>query len=152
MATEIERKFRVINDSYRGMVHSQVRIVQGYLSTQKEATVRVRLIESDGNERGYLTVKGVNRGAVRGEWEYEIPAADARQLLELSRSRIIDKMRYIVPYAGMTWEVDEFGGDHAGLVLAEVELPTADTAVELPPFVGDEVTGDAHYYNSTLAQ
>ncbi len=134
------------------MVHSQVRIVQGYLSTQKEATVRVRLIESDGNERGYLTVKGVNRGAVRGEWEYEIPAADARQLLELSRSRIIDKMRYIVPYAGMTWEVDEFGGDHAGLVLAEVELPTADTAVELPPFVGDEVTGDAHYYNSTLAQ
>jgi len=134
------------------MVHSQVRIVQGYLSTRKEATVRVRVVRSDGTERGYLTVKGVNRGAVRGEWEYEIPAADAHQLLELSQSRIIDKTRYIVPYAGMTWEVDEFGGDLAGLVLAEVEMPTADTVVELPPFAGDEVTGDARYYNSTLAQ
>lgn len=134
------------------MVRSRVRIVQGYLSTLKEATVRVRLVGSDGAEHGYLTVKGVNRGAVRGEWEYEIPVSDARQLLELSQSRIIDKMRYVVPYAGMAWEVDEFGGDHAGLVLAEVEMPTVDTEVVLPPFVGDEVTGDARYYNSTLAQ
>jgi len=147
MAREIERKFLVADSA--GAIAGAVscgRIAQGYLSAAPEATVRVRV--RDG--RGYLTVKSPNRGAVRGEWEYEIPEADARELLELSQTGVIDKVRYIVPFGGRRWEVDVFERP-AGVVLAEVELPSEDAPVELPPWVGREVTGDPQYYNSSLA-
>lgn len=109
--------------------------------------MRVRICD----DRGYITIKGVNHGAERKEWEYEVPVGDARDMLALSQTRVIDKTRYIVPFAGRDWEVDVFNGDLAPLVIAEVELPSADAAVELPPFVGEEVTGDPRYYNSSLA-
>ncbi|MDE6321598.1 MAG: CYTH domain-containing protein, partial [Muribaculaceae bacterium] len=138
MATEIERKFMVEDMSFKDMAVSSSRITQGYLSPDKEATVRVRTRD----DHGYLTVKGPNKGAVRSEWEYEIPIDDAIQMLSLSRTRVLDKTRYIVPYDGHNWEVDEFHGALEGLILAEIELPSEDTEVSLPPFVGREVTGD----------
>ncbi len=147
MATEIERKFLVDDMSFKAMAVSSSHITQGYLSPNKEATVRVRVRD----DRGYLTVKGPNQGAMRSEWEYEIPVSDARQMLALTRTRLLDKTRYIVPFEGRNWEVDVFHGELAGLILAEVELPAADAKVALPPFVGPEVTGDPRYYNSTLA-
>lgn len=148
MAIEIERKFLVADPAAAfAAANAAERIAQGYLSADAAATVRVRL---RGN-RGYLTVKSPNRGAERGEWEYEIPAADASQLLELSRTPVIDKTRWLVSAGGRVWEVDEFHGSLQGLVLAEVELAAAGDAVELPAWVGREVTGDARYYNSTLA-
>ncbi len=147
MATEIERKFIVDNTEFKAMAESSTRITQGYLSALIDATVRVRT----RGDRGYLTVKGRNQGAVRSEWEYEIPVDDARQMLKLSQTPLLDKTRYIVPFGGHRWEIDEFHGALAGLILAEVELPAADTEVELPPFVGTEVTHDPRYYNSTLA-
>lgn len=148
MAKEIERKFLVTDDSYRDMSARSVEVMQGYLSTRKEATVRVRI----WGDCGYLTVKGANAGAVRDEWEYAVPVADAREMLErLASGTVIAKTRHIVEYGGRTWEVDEFHGSLSGLVVAEVELPSESAAVELPPFVGQEVTGDPRYYNSNLA-
>ncbi len=147
MAKEIERKFLVSGTGWQAGATGFTDIAQGYLSADPDRTVRVRV--RDG--RGYLTVKSRNCGAVRGEWEYEIPAADARELLGLCTGRVIRKRRYTVPCAGRVWEVDVFGGCHEGLVLAEVELESADAPVELPPFVGEEVTTDPRYYNSVLS-
>lgn len=121
MAKEIERKFLVTDDSYRDMSARSVEVMQGYLSTRKEATVRVRI----WGDCGYLTVKGANAGAVRDEWEYAVPVADAREMLErLASGTVIAKTRHIVEYGGRTWEVDEFHGSLSGLVVAEVELPS----------------------------
>lgn len=147
MALEIERKFLVadLEGALAGAVSSE-RIAQGYLSAAPEATVRVRV----RGGRGWLTVKSPNRGAVRGEWEYEIPEADARELLALSQTGVIDKVRYIVPFGGRRWEVDVFERP-AGVVLAEVELPQENEPVELPSWIGREVTGDSRFYNSSLA-
>jgi adenylate cyclase len=147
MAKEIERKFLVVDDSYKQMARSSVEIAQGYLSVDPRATVRVRL---KGN-RAYLTVKGINIGATRSEWEYEVPIADAREMLSQCCSKVITKRRYLVDYGGFTWEVDDFQGPLAPLVVAEVEIPDEHTAVSLPAFIGQEVTGDARYYNSSLA-
>ncbi len=147
MATEIERKFLVNDRSYRYMATESREIAQAYLSADVDATVRVRR----AGDRGFITVKGRSRGASRGEWEYEIPLRDAMEMAALKGGWSIEKTRYIVPYAGHTWEVDEFHGRHEGLVVAEVELGSEHEAVELPPFAGREVTGDAAYYNSTLA-
>lgn len=147
MAKEIERKFLVTDSSYRDMASAERHIVQGYLSRDPRATVRVRI--ADG--RAWLTVKGRNDGAVRDEWEYEIPVSDARDMLgRCAAGRVIEKTRYIVDYGGRSWEVDEFGGELSGLTVAEIELDSADEQPELPPFVGDEVTGDPRYYNSAL--
>lgn len=147
MAIEIERKFLVddIDAALAGAVACE-RIAQGYLSADPDATVRVRI----RGERGFLTVKSRNRGAERGEWEYEIPEADARELLALSRTPIVDKVRHQVPFGGLVWEVDVFSCP-AGLVLAEVELPRADARLTLPDWVGREVTSDPRYFNSNLA-
>ena len=149
MALEIERKFLVTDDSYRALATGHTHMAQGYLSTDPDATVRVRI--ADGRAR--LTVKSRNRGAVRGEWEYEIPAEDARAMLEsCCGTRMIEKTRYFVPAGnGLVWEVDEFAGRHAGLVVAEIELPAEDTTFEKASFIGQEVTGDIRYYNSTLS-
>lgn len=148
MAKEIERKFLVKDKSYVQMASRRVEMRQTYLSDRAEATVRVRV----GGDRAWLTVKGRNTGAVRDEWEFEIPVEDAVEMAgRLTGGWAIDKTRYVVPFGGYTWEVDEFHGRHEGLTLAEVELPRAEAEVELPPFVGEEVTGDPQYYNSVLA-
>lgn len=147
MAKEIERKFLVTDDSFKRIAIGCGRIEQGYLSRTPEATVRVRI----KGEVAFMTVKGRNRGAVRDEWEYPIPVADAREMLDILPGGAIDKTRWIVPWEGHTWEVDEFHGALAPLIVAEVELADEKEPVTLPPFVGREVTGDVRYYNSNLA-
>lgn len=146
MAIEIERKFLVADLGYKEMAVSSTEILQGYLSRDPERTVRVRV---RGNQ-GFLTVKGITRGSSRLEFEYEIPEEDAREMLELCIPPIIKKIRHMVPYRGYVWEVDEFSGDLYPLVLAEVELPSEDAEIEIPPFIGKEVTANPQYYNSTL--
>lgn len=148
MAKEIERKFLVADpDAALAAAESSVHIMQGYLNPAREATVRVRI----HGDKGFLTVKSPNRGAIRGEWEYEIPVDDARELMELSQTPIIDKTRYLIPYEGHIWEVDFFTLPQK-LVLAEVELKSEDETVRLPQWVGEEVTGNPQYYNSNLAK
>lgn len=147
MAKEIERKYLVKSDEYKQMANGMRQMVQGYLNRDPRATVRVRIC----GDKAYLTVKGLNDGAVRDEWEYDIPVGDARQMLErCANGSVIEKTRWLVDYKGFRWEVDEFGGSHTGLVVAEIELPDVETGFELPPFVGEEVTGDVRYYNSSL--
>lgn len=148
MAQEIERKFLVTDPAAAiAQAVASRHIIQGYLSVDPDATVRVRMVDGQGR----LTVKSRNHGAVRGEWEYPIPATDAREMLALCKGRTIDKVRHIVPFGGRNWEVDVFAS-HPGLVLAEVELPSAHADVLLPPWLGAEVTTNPAYYNSTLAQ
>lgn len=148
MGKEIERKFLVADtDSVRKSARESVRIRQGYLAVEPERTVRVRL----RGQRGFLTVKGLTRGASRHEWEYEIPEKDALEMLSICRTGIIDKTRYMVDYVGHTWEVDEFHSPR-GLWLAEVELRSENEAVEIPLWAGAEVTGDPDYYNSNIAK
>ena len=150
MGVEIERKFRV-RAGWRPDGAGE-EIAQGYLCSVPERTVRVRL----RGGRGYLTVKGKNGGADaarRAEFEYEIPAADARALLALAEPGVIEKERCLVPVAdGHTWEVDVFHGENEGLVVAEIELGAEDETFARPDWLADEVTGDARYYNSSLAR
>jgi adenylate cyclase len=148
MAQEIERKFLVKGD-FRPFAMGSSRIVQGYLSSVPERTVRVRIRD----DKGYLTVKGAGNktGASRFEWEKEIPVSDAEELLKICEPGIIDKVRYIVPAADeLVFEVDEFHGDNEGLLLAEIELPAEDHPFKKPGWLGEEVTGDKRYYNSML--
>lgn len=121
-------------------------IAQGYLSRDPARTVRVRVCDSEG----WITIKGTTMGDTRAEFEYEIGAADAEQLLEMCAGRIVRKTRYFVPFDGRVWEVDEFEGELAPLVLAEIELPDSAARYDLPPFVGECVTGNPKYYNSNL--
>lgn len=146
MATEIERKFLVKDDSWRGPVPGS-HYRQGYLSTDPERTVRARVAAG----KGYLTIKGKTVNAARAEYEYAIPVQDAEAILDqLCKRPLIEKTRYRIDYQGLVWEVDEFGGENAGLVIAEVELASADQAVALPAWVGEEVTADPRYYNANL--
>jgi adenylate cyclase len=147
MAQEIERKF-LVTGAFRDAAISRTRIVQGYLSSVPERTVRVRI--KDG--QGFLTIKGIGNasGASRFEWEREIPLTDAEQLLAICEPGVIDKVRHLVPVGAHTFEVDEFHGANEGLVIAEVELSSETDALARPPWLGDEVTGDARYYNSML--
>ena len=148
MAEEIERKFLLATDDWRGLA---VGIVyrQGYLCAQPERTVRVRL----AGDRGFLTVKGVTQGIARSEYEYEIPAEDARLMLDtLCQQPLIEKKRYTIPYQGFLWEVDEFFGLNQGLVVAEIELAAADQVFERPEWVGREVSGDSRYTNAALCR
>lgn len=148
MGKEIERKFLVGNlHEAIAAAQSSVRIMQGYLSTNKDATVRVRLCAG----QGILTIKSRNIGAERGEWEYAIPEKDARELLAMSVTPIIDKTRYLVEYEGHTWEVDVFELP-CSMVVAEVELTDANEPLELPNWIAEEVTGDSRYYNSNIAE
>lgn len=148
MAKEIEHKYLVISNEYRTMATSSHVIRQGYLSVDKERTVRVRTIDN----HGFVTIKGKNRGAMRQEFEYEIPAADADEMLEtLCLKPIIEKCRYIVMFDGEKWEIDEFKGTLSGLVLAEIELPDVNHKYSIPKFIGKNVTGDPRYYNSVLS-
>ncbi|HAJ92826.1 MAG TPA: adenylate cyclase [Gammaproteobacteria bacterium] len=146
MPQEIERKYLVKGEGWR-VPGTGVPYRQGYLSTVPERTVRVRLIR----DKGYLTVKGVSVGATRAEYEYEIPADEAGEMLDkLCERPLIEKTRYRLEHHGLTWEVDEFDGDNAGLIVAEVELDNEDQAVTLPDWVGKEVTGERRYYNASL--
>ena len=145
MAIEIERKFLVVGDEWRQA--PGVAYAQGYLNRDKARTVRVRVAAG----RAWLTVKGANTGATRAEFEYEIPVPDAEQLLALCDGPLVRKLRRVIVHAGATWEVDEFLGDNAGLVVAEIELPAEDAAFEPPPWLGAEVTHDPRYFNSSLA-
>jgi len=148
MANEIERKFLVKGD-YKSSVSKQTRIIQGYLSSVPERTVRVRV----KGEKGFLTIKGIGSasGATRFEWENEIPVAEANELLKICEPGTIDKTRFIVPeQSGLKFEVDEFYGENEGLTVAEIELPSEDHPFKKPDWLGQEVTGDARYYNSML--
>lgn len=148
MALEIERKFLVLDDSYKHEAFSKSHIQQGYICSERGRTVRIRI----RNERAYITIKGpsLNGGLSRYEFEQEIPLDDARKLLTLCDPGIIDKTRWLVKAGNHTFEVDEFAGDNAGLTVAEVELTSEDEAFEKPAFIGQEVTGDRRYYNSQL--
>ena len=146
MPQEIERKYLVKGEDWR-VPGTGVPYRQGYLSTVPERTVRVRLIR----DKGYLTVKGISVGATRAEYEYEIPAGEASEMLDnLCERPLIEKTRYRLEHHGLTWEVDEFDGDNAGLIVAEVELEDEDQAITLPDWVGKEVTGERRYYNASL--
>lgn len=154
--TETERKFLVLNDSYKTMAIAAHRIKQGYIARDNGNSVRVRVKDSTG----ILTIKGPSADDIsRTEWEIEILLADAEALLKLCHGGIIDKTRYIVPEAvpdsapasGRVFEVDEFYGDNEGLTMAEIELENADDPFEKPSWLGKEVTGDRHYYNSYLS-
>jgi adenylate cyclase len=146
---EIERKFLVRSDQWRAEARPGQRYRQGYLHARPDVSVRVRVVGGEG----FLTVKGATRGIERLEFEYVIPRADAETMLaQLCGRPLIEKTRFLVPHAGRTWEVDVFDGENAGLVVAEVELPSTDAELTLPPWVGQEVSGDARYYNANLAR
>jgi len=148
MGTEIERKFLVRGDDWRKLAKGTA-YRQGYLSTVKERTVRVRTIGAEG----FLTIKGVTKGATRAEYEYPVPASDANEILtNLCEKPLIEKNRYKIAHAGLVWEVDEFFGDNLGLIVAEVELTSESQTFEKPTWVGDEVTGDPRYFNSNLTK
>lgn len=148
MPKEIERKFLVEAEGWRGL-GEPVSFRQGYLSIHPERTVRVRLA---GN-RGWVTIKGVSHGSERSEYEYEIPAADAAEMLDtLCLRPLLEKTRTRIPVGDLIWEVDEFAGENAGLIVAEVELKSRDQQITPPPWAGREVTGDVRFYNSNLSQ
>ena len=148
MPLEIERKFLVSGDAYKQDAVKQVHIVQGYLSTVPERTVRVRIKD----DTAYLTIKGKANasGATRYEWEKEIPVADAQDLLKLCENGFIDKTRFLIKSGKHTFEVDEFYGDNEGLVVAEVELDSEDETFTKPSWLAEEVTGQSKYYNAML--
>lgn len=148
MALEIERKFLVLDDSFKHEAFSSSHIRQGYICSERGRTVRVRIRDT----QAYITIKGPSPdgGLSRYEFEQEIPLNDAEQLMLLCEPGIIDKRRYLVRSGNHTFEVDEFSGDNEGLVMAEVELSASDEAFLKPSFIGKEVTGDRRYYNSQL--
>jgi len=145
MATEIERKFIVQGTSWRQ--GSGVRFSQCYLNRDKERTVRVRI----AGDKAFLTIKSLTRGASRAEFEYEIPVADAEQLLKLSDGPIVEKNRHRIVHDGSTWAVDEFLGDNAGLVVAEIELTSEDQPFSRTSWLAKELTHDSRYFKSNLA-
>ncbi len=147
MSQEIERKFLVTGD-FTPHVTSSTRIVQGYLTSVPERTVRVRM----KGAKGFITVKGIGNesGTSRFEWEMEIPTADVENMLRICEPGVIDKVRHNVTVGGHTYEVDEFHGENEGLVVAEVELASEDEAFERPAWLGEEVTGKVEYYNAML--
>lgn len=154
MAIEIERKFLLKNDAWRGLVHHQIRIVQAYLNDAKaveahreHCSVRVRIFGQDAN----LNIKSRELGAKRQEFEYPIPLADAESLMALSCEGMIDKTRHLVQYGAHLWEIDEFVGDNSGLIVAEIELSAENEQFALPEWVGIEVTQQLRYYNMALS-
>ncbi len=149
MNTEIEHKYLVTDSSYLQGYSRKTYFRQGYLTTHPACVVRVRI----ANDKAYLTIKGLNKGATRAEYEWEIETDKAQSMLNnLCTTPIIEKTRYIYPYKGHTWEIDCFAGDNNGLVIAEIELDNENEPYECPPFIGKNVTGVERYYNSSLAQ
>lgn len=149
MAEEIERKFLVVSDGWKALAESSSLLRQGYLSSNAKATVRVRTWD---DQVARLTLKGAAQGMVRAEYEYEIPMADALEMLVMAEPHVLEKRRHLVRFGGLLWEIDVFEGRHAGLVIAEVELEQVDQPVALPDWVGAEVTDDDRYYNASLSR
>jgi CYTH domain-containing protein len=148
MAVEIERKFLVKNDRWRSLA-TGVLYRQGYLANQPGRTVRIRV----AGDQGFLTIKGDTQGIARVEFEYEIPIADANELLNtLCEPPLIEKHRHKISLGNLIWEVDEFLGENQGLIVAEVELQNAEQAIDLPDWVGEDVSHDPRYYNSNLSK
>jgi adenylate cyclase len=146
---EIERKFLIANDGWRSLADGGRRIRQAYLAATDRAVVRVRIEDGSG---GTLTIKSAKPGLSRQEFEYWVPPADAEALAELRQGSVLQKKRFRVPHAGRIWEVDVYSGDNEGLAIAEIELESEDAVVDLPAWVGAEVTGDARYYAARLAR
>lgn len=148
MPTEIERKFLVKSDEWRNLATGII-YRQGYIATKKGTTVRVRLAGS----QGYLTIKGASKGISRAEYEYEIPAEEAQEMLNnLCEPPLIEKTRYKIAIDDLIWEVDEFVGENQGLIIAEVELSDANQTINIPDWIGQEVSDDPRYYNANLVQ
>jgi adenylate cyclase len=146
MPVEIERKFLVKNDTWRSEAVG-IDYCQGYLSRKPEAVVRVRI----EGKNSFLTIKGRSQGISRPEFEYQIPIKEALELQQLCTTPLVKKTRYLIPYDGMIWEVDEFMGENEGLIIAEIELDHPEALITLPPWVGVEVSHDRRYCNSHLA-
>jgi CYTH domain-containing protein len=147
---EIERKFLVLSEAFKKEAFQHTRIVQGFLNTDPERTVRVRI----RGEKAYLTVKGISNeaGTIRTEWEKEIDVSEAEKLIKLCEESVIEKERYEVQVGDHVFEVDEFFGKNSGLIIAEIELSSENERFEKPSWLGKEVTGDIKYYNSQLSK
>lgn len=156
MSFEIERKFLVRSDDWRKLATGRSEIRQAYLDTNPKVSVRVRIRD---NSKATLSLKSSSSALRRLELEYAIPTLEAEALIPLRHGDVVEKIRHIVPYDPtepdtkheLAWEIDEFAGDNSGLVIAEIELPREDYPVELPPWIGQEVTGQSQYYNGSLA-
>ena len=150
MNLEIERKFLVKNDSFKEIAFKKKHIKQGFLNSDKERTVRVRIIE----DKAFLTIKGKsnNTGTIRFEWEKEIPVIEAEQLMLLTEKTVIEKYRYYIKSKKHTFEVDEFLDENSDLIIAEVELTDENESFSKPSWLGKEVTGEVKYYNSSLSR
>ena len=146
---EIERKFLVRDESYKALAVGKYEIMQGYICREPGKTVRVRIRDN----KAFLTIKSskMYAGIARFEWEREIDVEDARQLMEIARPAVLEKTRWLIPEAnGLMWEIDEFHGQQAGIVMAEIELESEDQTFEKPAFIGEEVTGNPKYYNANM--
>jgi adenylate cyclase len=149
MAIEIERKFRVLNEDWRAVAQRRTLLRQGYLANTERCSVRVRV----AGEAGWLSVKAMTPGIARAEYEVAINPRDAAEMLDkLCQGPLIEKWRHIVPHGGREWEIDEFLGDNAGLIIAEIELDSEQAQFGRPDWLGAEVTDDVRYYNFRLAQ
>ena len=149
MSFEIERKFLVRGDSWQNSAIRHIKIRQAYLDSGAKVSIRVRITD-DGSAT--LTLKSRSSKLRRREFEYAIPVSDAEELILLRRARIVEKVRYVVPCGDLNWEIDVFSGENLGLVVAEIELLDENHQIELPLWIGSEVTGQDRYYNGTLAQ
>ncbi len=147
---EIERKFLVLSEDYKNVAFKRTKVIQGYLNSHKERTVRIRI---QGND-AFITVKGISNteGTARLEWEKDIPVTEAESLLKLCEPNLIKKNRYEVKTGKHVFEVDEFYGENQGLVVAEIELTSENEEFTKPDWLGKEVTGDVRYYNSLLSK
>ncbi|MFT5666323.1 MAG: adenylate cyclase [Vicingaceae bacterium] len=146
MGLEIERKFLIKNDSWKNEIKKTVSIRQGYLNSEVERTVRIRI----QGEQGVLTIKGKNQNVTRKEFEYQIPLDDALNLLSMCEKPIIEKTRFLIPSNRSTWEIDVFDGENKGLVIAEIELTSEEESFDIPNWLGEEVSSESKYYNSSL--
>ena len=149
MATETERKFLVVDDSWRGAIRESINYRQGYLAGNDRASIRVRV-----DDRGAkINIKGATVGVSRLEYEYDVPLADGHEMLDqLCGSGLVEKTRHLVPFADHLFEVDEFLGQNAGLIVAEVELESESQSVSMPSWLGRDVSHDVRYYNARLAE
>jgi adenylate cyclase len=149
MGKEIERKFLVRDDSWRAAAGAGTTYRQGYIPTDGTSTVRVRI----AGDKGYVTLKGRTTGLSRSEFEYEVPRADAQAMLEeLCGREQIEKTRHLIPHGDLKWEIDVFAGANAGLIVAEIEVPSEDTEFDRPAWLGEEVSHDRRYTNAALAK
>lgn len=149
MAIEIERKFLLKNEKWRENVSNSVIYKQGYLSSQSTSSIRVRI----SNKQAWLNIKSATIGTQRAEYEYEIPLTDANEILaNLCLKPVIEKTRHFVTHENHLWEIDEFDGENAGLIVAEIELNSVDETFIKPEWLGEEVTQDVRYYNNNLAR